>query len=62
MLCKTPQQRAIFDRIEDLIESAPKDGISAEGCFSENVHSSQRAYLDGMRAGRLAAINVLNRE
>lgn len=58
-LCTTPEQRAIFDRIEALIDAEPKDGISAEGVFSEHVHAGQRLYLDGLRAGRLAAINVL---
>lgn len=58
-LCKTAEQRAIFDRIEERIDAAPKDGIGAEGVYSEHVHSSQRAYLDGLRAGRLAAINSI---
>lgn len=59
MICKTREQRAIWDRIEALIEMAPKDGIGAEGGFSESVYVGQRLYLDGLRAGRLAAINVL---
>lgn len=58
-LCNTAEQLAIFDRIEQRIDAAPKDGIGAEGVYSEHVHSSQRAYVNGLCAGRLAAIKAL---
>ncbi len=61
MICKTDDQRRIFDRVGERIEAEPQDGIGAEGVYSEHVHATQRAYVDGLRAGRLAAINALNR-
>lgn len=59
LLCETSDQRAIFDRIEERIDAVPKDGIGAEGVYSEHVHSSQRAYVNGLCAGRLAAIKAI---
>jgi hypothetical protein len=59
MICKTPQQRAIFDRIEERIDAEPRDGISAEGFYSEHVHAAQQAFVQGLRSARLAAINAL---
>lgn len=59
MICKTEEQRRIWDRVDERIEAERQDGIGAEGVYSEHVHATQRAYIDGLRAGRLAAINAL---
>lgn len=58
MLCKTPEQRAIWDRIEERIQTAPKNGLNAEGGYSDSIYWSQMGYIRGLRAGRLAAINA----
>jgi hypothetical protein len=60
MLCKTPEQKAIWDRVEERIEAAPKDGINAEGHYSDSVYWSQHGYINGLHAGRLAAVNALS--
>lgn len=60
MLCKTADQQAIWDRIDAKIEAEPKDGLNAEGNFSESIYWSQHGYINGLRAGRLAAINAIN--
>ena len=59
MLCKTDDQQAIWDRIEEWIEAVPKDGLNAEGNYSESIYWSQHGYLAGLRAGRLAALSAL---
>jgi len=53
-------RQAIFDRIGDRIEDAPRDGINAEGDYSENVAAEQRAFIAGMRSARLAAIKMID--
>jgi hypothetical protein len=55
-----PRAQAIWDAVEARIDAAPIDGISAEGQYSETVFNGQRLYVDGLRAGRLAAINALS--
>ncbi len=45
MICKTDDQRRIFDRVGERIEAEPQDGIGAEGVYSEHVHATQRAYV-----------------
>ena len=50
----------IRDRIEARIESAPVDGISAEGDYSERLLYEQRSYVDGLRSGRLAALAAID--
>lgn len=52
-------RRRVFDRISNLIDSAPVDGISAEGEYSESVRDIQLAYVAGLPSARLAANNVL---
>ena len=59
-LCKTEDQRKIFDRIGDRIEREPRDGIGASGVFSEIVEAQQRGYIQGLRSGRLAAIRAID--
>jgi hypothetical protein len=60
MLCKTPDQRKIFDRIGDRIEQEPSDSIGAAGTYSEIVAAQQRGYIQGLRSGRLAAIRAID--
>lgn len=60
MLCKTEDQRKIFDRIGDRIEHHPKDGIGAAGVYSEVVAAQQRGYIQGLASGRLAAIRAID--
>jgi hypothetical protein len=55
-----PRAQAIWDAVEARIDAAPIDGISAEGQYSETVFNGQRLYVDGLRAGRLAAIAALS--
>jgi hypothetical protein len=59
MLCKTADQRAIWDRVEERIDAAPKDGLNTDGNYSDIIYWSQHGYINGLRAGRLAAINAL---
>jgi hypothetical protein len=51
----------IWQAVERRIEVAPIDGMSAEGEFSDRVADVQRAYVAGLRAGRLAAISSVNK-
>lgn len=57
-ICETPQQTAIWDAIEALIDATPADGIAADGEKSEAVLFAQRAYVCGLRSARLAAIRA----
>lgn len=59
MQSKIELVKKVWDRIEGLIERWPVDGISAEGGFNQSVYNGQRAYVNGMEMGRLAAINVI---
>ena len=56
-----PDQQAVWDVIEQRIDAAPKDGMSATGKVNDTVLYQQAAFIDGMRAARLAAINALSR-
>lgn len=60
MLCKTDDQRAIWDAIEARIDAQPVDGMNAQG-FSEIIAEHQRAIIFGMRSARLAAIRALDK-
>lgn len=57
---KTAEQLAVWDIIEQRMESHPSDGITAGGMFSADVQREQRKFLDGMAFARLAAINALS--
>lgn len=59
MLCKTPEQRHVFEVIEVRIDATPTDGVGANGAYSEIIAEQQRSYVNGMRAARLAAIKAL---
>jgi hypothetical protein len=59
-MTKTELRAALFERIGDRIESAPQDGASAEGTYSDTVHNEQRAHVAGMRSARLAAIKLID--
>lgn len=59
-LCKTEDQRKIFDRIGDRIDGQKCDGIGAAGSFSEIVQAQQRGYIQGLRSGRIAAIRAID--
>lgn len=55
-------KRAVWERIETLIDlevAAEMSGINAEGDPSERVADVQRAYVKGLRAGRLAAMKAI---
>ena len=59
MICQTDDQKKIWSVIETCIEIMPKDGIGAEGVYSEIVAEHQRAFVAGLRTARLAAINAI---
>lgn len=58
----TPEQQKIWDAVERHIEAFPADGTNASGDYSHSVHVMQRAYIDGLRVGRLAAIKAIERK
>ena len=58
----TALDKAIWDRIDELIDAPPVNGINAAGDYSESVEYQQRAFVNGLRLGRLAARNVVRRE
>jgi hypothetical protein len=60
VICKTEDQRKIFDRIGDRIEQQKNDGIGAAGVYSEIVAAQQRGYIEGLRSGRVAAIRAID--
>jgi hypothetical protein len=60
MLAKTAEQRKVWDVIEARIDAAPKDGVNAEGDYNDSIYWSQQGYINGLRAGRLAAIKALD--
>ena len=61
MLCKTPEQRKIWDAIDRRIDDTPTDGIAADGSHSHVVQAMQQGIINGLRIARLAAINSLSR-
>jgi hypothetical protein len=58
-ICKTDEQRTIWDVVEKRIDAAPKDGLNAEGNYVESIFWTQQGYISGLRAGRLAAISAM---
>jgi hypothetical protein len=54
-------RKAVWDAVERHIEDYPTDGINAEGNFSLSVLNQQKAYVDGLRVGRLAAMNAISK-
>lgn len=51
----------IADRITERIDSAPSDGINAEGRYNLSVAHQQAAFIDGMRSARLIVLSALAR-
>jgi hypothetical protein len=52
-------RKAVWDAVERHIEDYPTDGINAEGNYSLSVLNQQKTYVDGLRVGRLAAMNAI---
>lgn len=51
---------AVWNNIDMQIDRAPRDGMNAEGEYNDRVADVQRAYINGMRAARLAAMKIID--
>lgn len=49
----------IWNRIGNLIEAAPKDGLNADGSPNAACAALQDGYINGLRMARMAAIAVV---
>lgn len=52
-------QQCVWDRLSKAIDECDCNGVDAYGKFNESVLTNQRKFLDGIRLGRLLAVNSL---
>lgn len=52
---------AVFQRIEQLIDTLPQDGLNAEGVYNDTVADRQRAYVNGLRQARVSVMALFQR-
>jgi hypothetical protein len=51
--------KLVWEAVERHIDGTSVDGIAANGVYNQHVYDQQRAYINGLRAGRLAAMNAI---
>lgn len=60
-MTRLSDERIAWDRVDELIERTPQDGIGADGAYHDTVFREQRKFVDGMRFARLSIIRTLTK-